>query len=460
MPFYEWLGKRKAYRVYHHAKKSVPAYKKFVEQSETVVSSIKDFSKIKSTSKDTYIKKSSIEDRCIWWEIPATWVIIDESSGTSGTPTNRVRWYDERHSIQRMLQIAFKKHFWEEKVISINAFALWVWATWINVSISLVDTTILKSTGPDVEKIINTLEFFGPTYKYVIMWYPPFLKSLIDTTDIDRSQYDISVVFGGEWISEELREYLLNFFTVIYGSYWASDLEINMAAESDFSIKLRQEIIKNPEFAADIINQEYGVIPLIFQYHPLDYYIETSLEWELLVTINRYSNLSPRVRYNIQDLGHVLTMRELKVCLKKHNIDTREWSEPVHLPFLFHYGRSTWTIAYYGCKLKPNDMQAVIVALPELTSLINSFAYDVHVDENHDKILEIKIELYDWIDAFDEKNYAHLIKEKLMELNQDFKEAYSFVPDHIKPKIAFYQYKTDSFSLENDNIKKRYFIDS
>jgi len=119
MPFYEWLGKWKAYKVFCHSKKSVPWYKNFFKKSWVEISSIEDFWSIPISSKKNYVKKHSIEERCVDWEIPAHWVIVDESSWTSWVPTNWVRWYDERKSVKKMLQIAFQNHFGDEKMIAI-----------------------------------------------------------------------------------------------------------------------------------------------------------------------------------------------------------------------------------------------------------------------------------------------------------------------------------------------------
>lgn len=55
---------------------------------------------------------------------------------------------------------------------------------------SIVDVAVLKSTGPDVAKIANTLRLFGPHYRYLICGYPPFLKTLVDTAALDWSEYD------------------------------------------------------------------------------------------------------------------------------------------------------------------------------------------------------------------------------------------------------------------------------
>src|SRR5204863_1767743 len=109
----------------------------------------------------------------------------------------------------------------------LNCFALGPWATGMNVSMSLVDVGILKSIGPDQKKLENTLSLFGTGYRYLVFGYPPFIKSFVDTTALDLSQYHMDLVVGGEGISEGLRAHLLKSFQSVISSYGASDLEIN-----------------------------------------------------------------------------------------------------------------------------------------------------------------------------------------------------------------------------------------
>ena len=42
---------------------------------------------------------------------------------------------------------------------------------------------MVKTTGPDLEKIVDTIERFGPGFDYLVTAYPPFLKHLRDALD-------------------------------------------------------------------------------------------------------------------------------------------------------------------------------------------------------------------------------------------------------------------------------------
>jgi phenylacetate-CoA ligase len=77
----------------------------------------------------------------------------------------------------------------------------------MNLSMAIVDISVLKSNGPDVAKIEKTLRLFGPRYRYLICGYPPFLKQLVDTAELDWSRYDCLAAVGGEGMSETLRAY-------------------------------------------------------------------------------------------------------------------------------------------------------------------------------------------------------------------------------------------------------------
>ncbi|MDP9393559.1 MAG: hypothetical protein M3Q27_04525 [Actinomycetota bacterium] len=126
------------------------------------------------------------------------------------------------------------------------------------------------------------------------MGYPPFLKNLADDPRSRLPEYDVIACFSGEGLSENMRRYLLRSYRQVAGSYGASDLEINMAAESDFTIALRQELERNEDLRRALTRTDYGVLPMIFQYNPFAYVLETNAKGELLATISRRENISPR----------------------------------------------------------------------------------------------------------------------------------------------------------------------
>lgn len=294
------LGEWKAWWIYELARRRVPAYREFAAGLPRAFAT--DFAALPEMDKHSYVKAFPLEAQCLNGEIPREGVVVDESSGTSGKPNNWVRGPDERRAVKKMLNVALHELLGREPLFVINAFALGPWATGMNVSSSVVDMAILKSTGPELEKIEATLRDFGPRYRYLVTGYPPFLKTLVDRADVDWERYEIYGAVGGEGISEAMRDYLGRAFRKVYGSYGASDLEINIAAENDFTIALRRELARDAELRAALTWPDEQ-LPMVFQYSPLDYYLETNGDGELIVTLLRPTNVSPRVRYNIHDRG-------------------------------------------------------------------------------------------------------------------------------------------------------------
>jgi phenylacetate-CoA ligase len=205
--YLDWTSRIRARRLYYFAIKNVPAYKDFLKDA-----AIKKWSDVPFTDKDTYIKKYTTEQRCVHGAIPLTNIAIDESSGSTGIPYNWVRSLRERKEAHAFISYFSSFCFGQKPYVTINAFSMGAWATGVNMGIALQRNGIVKNTGPDISKILNTLDFFGPGYEYLITGYPPFLKQLLDFA-IDNKfpweKYKLSALVGGEGMSEGLRDYLL-----------------------------------------------------------------------------------------------------------------------------------------------------------------------------------------------------------------------------------------------------------
>jgi phenylacetate-CoA ligase len=459
---YRWLiGRWRLWRTYYRALKHVPAYARFIDENGKRArwnGLSTDISRIPSMDKLNYIKKYSIEDRSYGGKLPTRGVIVDESSGSSGTPTSWVRGPYERFMIRMILQVVFLEQTDEKPLFVLNAFALGAWATGMNVSSSLTDVSIIKSTGPDIDKIVNTLLEFGPRYSYIVLGYPPFLKNLVDDPRIDLSKYQIQAGFGGEGMSENMRRYLLKSFTSVTGSYGASDLEINIAVETELSIKLRQSIENNAELAADLIRTDYGVLPMVFQYNPYDYIIETNEAGELLVSITRKENINPRIRYNIHDRGHILRVRELRKILKKHDMEHLLEHTKLDVPLLFHYGRSDLSVDYYGAVVVPDTIREIIYADAQLAPIFETYRLISYEDSHTNKQLLIAVELKagESLNPAQTKQKTTAILESLRDKNRDFNNACKIAKESTLPRIEIFAFGTGPFAKDKGKLKHEY----
>ena len=471
MPGYEplrWrLGWWRAWRTFEMSASRVPAYGKFLKRHKqnptlSYLGSIEEnFKHVPEMDKQSYIKQWSILDRSVDGKLPRRGVVVDESSGSSGTPTSWVRGPEERAATRQLLQVGFARssHQLNKQPFVINAFSLGAWATGMNVTASLADFTMIKSIGPDKDKIIATMLEFGPNYTYIILSYPPFLKSLLDDTRIVWEDYSLVLAFGGEGISENMRAHLNKYAHTVLGSYGASDLEINIAIETDFTVALRQAIAKHPKLSKAITKQsDYGVLPMIFQFNPFDYIIESNHDGELLVTITRKQNINPRIRYNIHDRGHVLRLKDLTPVLEELGMQSILRQKFLDLPLVFHYGRSDMSVDYNGAVVAPDGLRDVIFSDDTLIDQVENHRLISYEDEAGNKQLHIALQLRASTDLknVDTKKYYQFVLNELRKINTDFDHAILTASDTMLPTVAFYNFRTGPFAEDGKKLKNEY----
>jgi phenylacetate-CoA ligase len=451
----DWFSRKRAAAAFFNARRTVPAYQEFLRQHDA--EHPKTFEAIPPMDKDNYIKRWPIEALCQGGRLPLRGAVIDESSGSSGTASNWVRGRAERLATRRLIQYSARSTFGDDSFVLLNCFALGPWATGMNVSMSLVDRCVLKSIGPDVGKVVATLKFLGPKYRYVITGYPPFLKVLVDTADIDWTQYDVCAVVGGEGMSEPLRAALNKCFRKTISSFGASDLEINLAVETSFTIELRQAIASDESLGRDLYGHE--PVPMIFQYDPLNCLIESDDERSLLFTLNRLENVSPRIRYNIHDRGIARSMKAVRDVMRDHGVSLNEAEPTLELPLLFHWGRQNNAVGFYGCKITPEDIQHVILRVASLTSNVANFALHPFEDADANKRLELWLEFEQGVaipENTDDLNAA--VWRELAAVNQDFRESIKMIPSGRSPTLKLFPFGQSPMSGQDIRVKKQYII--
>jgi len=407
-------------------------------------------------TKENYVKKYKIQERCYDGRIPASGVVIDESSGSSGVPNNWVRSVEEREDVKRILQLNYQLIYGDQGCILLNCFALGPWATGMNVSMSLVDVGILKSIGPDQKKLENTLEIFGADYRYLIFGYPPFIKQFVDSSQLDLTKYRLDLIVGGEGISEGLRSHLRRYFQSVISSYGASDLEINVGIETELTTSLRRLCAENRELCEKLFGRETP--PMIFQYNALDYVIETNDAGELLFTIGRQNSAAPKIRYNLRDLGGVMTHKELVSRLAQEGVAVSDLATyQSRFPILFVFGRGDLTVPFYGAKIYPTDVEDIINADAMLVKQINSFQLVSYEDEQINRRLKIHLEtvkdFHGELPSLEKLRDAFF--DGLCECNQDFREVTRMF-DRSCVDIEVHSFETGPFSGRDIRVKSKY----
>ena len=453
------LGRLRAVRALDHAVRKVPAYEQFLavhghrrNGGDPIVAPPMD--------KANYISRYSPEERCLEGVIPMG-TAIDESSGSTGTPYNWVRSTEERHvshiAVSHFARYSFGHGDW----ITINAFSMGAWATGINMGIALQRNSIVKNTGPDIDKVFSTMEFFGPEYRYLICGYPPFLKRIIDMAkerDFPLERYRLMALLGGEGNSEGLRDYLSSHFDPVYSGYGATDVEIGIAGETPLSLAIRRRARSDGRLRQGVFGGD-SRLPMVFQYNPLMHHIVTNGDGELIFTISRLHLLSPRIMYNIHDEGGVAGYPEMEARFREAGLDLNELGRetgrpPLKLPFLWIYGRRDSTISVMGANIYPEDVEQCLYSDPELAQATHS--YCLSLEEGLEGAVrpcfsfEIQGEITDELQARFE---AHMTPQ-LRDLNADFREAMAEYQDTVTPVIQLFPMGAGPFSGDGSRIKQ------
>jgi phenylacetate-CoA ligase len=459
-----------AQRAARIALRRVPAYRAFVEHAgwrdDPALGPAAWVATLPVTDKETYIRPFPVADRCLDGRLPAVGTQIDESSGSSGTPFNWVRSGRELAEVHRSLAQLARRTF-SGRIVGINAFSMGAWATGTNVGEAMRLIGIVKSPGPDIDKILETFEFLGPGYVYVVTGYPPFLAELLDagsSRGFDWARFRMYGIVGGEGMSEQLRDRLERAFIAVYSAYGASDLDIGVAAEFPLSVALRRAAAERPELRRALFGDDPR-LPMVFQYNPYDYYVETNADRELLVTVNRLALLSPRIRYNIHDQGGRIAFADALATCRAHGVDLLSSlpagsPRPFRLPFLFVHGRADSTISFMGANIYPEDVEQALLGAPavdvrgfclELIDLPDGLALPcIHV------ALDAAAPRDDGIGS----QLAGAIRERLLANSRDYQAAVEENPRAAELVVRLHAVGTGPFADDASRLKRRYIVRS
>jgi phenylacetate-CoA ligase len=354
------------------ALRTVPAYRELVGDSVPATATGRTaaawLAGLPVTTKHSYIDRWPLEARCTGGRIPDRGCELDESAGSSGAPYTWIRSQPELADVHRSLAL-LARHLLPadgRPIVVLNAFSMGAWATGTNVAVALRAIGTVKSCGPDVDKVLGTIDLLGDGPTYIVCGYPPFLRTLLDAAtarSVDLSRLTLYGFVGGEGMTEAARARLERSFVAVWSAYGASDLDIGVAAETPVSVWLRRQAAASPELALALFGRT-DRLPMVFQYDPCDYYVETvaspSGANELVVTVIR-PMLSPRIRYNVGDEGGTVGFAAAMAACRRFGLDhSAAEARPFRLPFLFVHGRSDQTVSYMGANLYPEDVAAGI----------------------------------------------------------------------------------------------------
>jgi len=461
----EALGRLHAYLMCALAKKRVPAYGRFLADNGHVFR-ILELDAFPETTKENYVTRYPFAERCRDGRIPIVGTVVDESAGSSGTPFNWLRSDRELRDVHLNTANWIRFTYPTERLFAINAFSMGAWATGTNMGIALSRVSMVKSTGPDLARVVDTIELFGNEFDYLITAYPPFLKHVVDALDergFDWTRTRVYGAVGGEAMTEAMRDYLERRLVKVRSGYGASDVQVGIAGETDLSVWVRKLLVTRQDVRRSLLGRREERIPMVFQYNPLENYIEINDRGDAVVTLNNSSVLSPKLRYNVGDEGITLPRRDVLERLTALGVlETRRplpqsWSAP----FLFLYGRRDGTISYMGANIYPIDVEYGLYRDEELAAAIESFCLELDESPALESRPVVHVQLRKGARMDRQSSTERLrlgLVDYLASRSRDFAESLKEDPSAGEIHLLLHEHATGPFADTGAKIKNVYIV--
>lgn len=476
----EYLSEKKALSVFKKARKCVPAYQLFLQDhriADREIKSVGDYLRlVPQTTKENYVKKYSLTDRCVGGRLPQIGS-LDESSGTSGTPTNWIRSLKEETAYWSITKSTMRYLYNccpKRRIVLLNGFMQGAWAGGQRFASSMGPFGIIKNIGTDTRKIIQTMQVLGPDDDYLIGGYPPFLRDLVDagnkTEGFNWKMFTVHILTAGEGFVEGWRDYMraeLKEGAKIFSFYGAIDLEPTISTENPLSIEIKKLLNGDPNFRVALLSTSRTPC-FLGQYYPLHFHVQDSVNEqgvrELETTVLNAKLASPKIKYNVGDEGGVIPFERMRDVLKHcgYGISALAGLEPkfpiVPLPFLYVFGRSDGTVSIDGSNIYPSDISEAIHSDSELAMKINSFKLSTETDSNQFIRLFIHLEMRNGVEMTDSLNIKAMdvILAGLLRANECFRHAYEKNGEARRPAIVLVPFRTGIFKEAGNRIKIEY----
>lgn len=427
--------------LFHSVAASVPAYRSFLGEQAIDASSIQtfaDFETLPPTSKKNYQSRYPLADLCRDGKLESC-DFIAVSSGSTGKPTFWPRFISDELQITARFEQIFHDSFLadQRRTLAVVCFTL---GTWVGGMFTASCCRYLSSKGYPItvitpgnnkEEIYRVVADLGPSFEQVVLLgYPPFLKDIVDggiARGIDWRPYQLKFVMAGEVFSEEWRTLLgervgsQNPYYDSASMYGTADAGV-LANETPLSICIRRFLASQPDAARDLFGESR--LPTLAQYDPRSRFFEQDGRSLLFSGDNGI----PLLRYSILDTGGVVPYQEMLAFLAQRGFDPLAELRQAgqrgmrELPFVYVFGRSDFTISYFGANIYPENV-AVGLEQPAIKEWVTGkFVLESLEDADRNRFLSVVVELAPGAGggAQQEQAIAESILAQLRRLNSEF----------------------------------------
>jgi phenylacetate-CoA ligase len=444
---------RHALALFRTVAATVPAYREFLAEhgvDPDHVLTFEDFRALPLLTKENYLRRYPLDRLCRRGELTSC-DMIAVSSGSTGEPTFWPRSVADEIAITDRFEQVFQDGFGADlrPTLAVVCFALGTWVGGMytasccrHLAARGYPITVI-TPGSDVAEILRVVTTLGPQFEQVVLLgYPPFLKGVIDqgrARGVPWPEYSVKLVLAGEVFSEQWRTLVterLGGGDPCYGSaslYGTADAGV-LATETPLSISIRRFLAEAPDVARELFGESR--LPTLAQYDPGSRLFEVH-EGTLVFSGD---NGIPLIRYHIADTGGVTPFDAMLDYVRSHGFDPLDAlgaDPPVReLPFVHVFGRSHFTVSYYGANIYPENVTVGLEQDPVARWVTGKFTLESVEDADRDRYLALAVELAPGVVGTEEmrREVAESVVTQLRRLNSEF--AHYTPPERQAPRVA------------------------
>ncbi len=435
---------------------TVPAYRAFLDEhgvDRNRVRTFEDFQALPLLTKENYLRRYPLQQLCRRGELTSC-DMIAVSSGSTGEPTFWPRSVADEVAITDRFEQVFQDAFGADRLrtLAVVCFALGTWVGGMytasccrHLAARGYPITVI-TPGSDVAEILRVVTALGPQFEQVVLLgYPPFLKGVIDqgrARGVPWPDYSVKLVLAGEVFSEQWRTLVterlggpVDRIDPCYGSaslYGTADAGV-LATETPLSISIRRFLAEAPDAARELFGESR--LPTLAQYDPFSRLFEVH-EGTLIFSGD---NGVPLIRYHIADTGGVTPFDAMLDFVRSHGfdpVDALGADPPVRqLPFVHVFGRSHFTVSYYGANIYPENVTVGLERDPVAQWVTGKFTLESIEDADRDRCLALAVELAPGVTGTEEMRrvVAESVVTQLRRLNSEFA---NYTPrEHQTPRV-------------------------
>jgi phenylacetate-CoA ligase len=434
-----------------------PAYRQFLAERNLTPADLSAQSgvDVPVTNKPDYILKYPLADRCLDGQLGG----CDMIAVSSGTTRQAVLWprclRDEMRAafaFEHMFRTAFEAHQRTTLVVVCLPLGIWIGGMHTASTLRLVAAKgypiTVVSPGINQAEIRRCLTEVAPLFEQTILCgYPPFVRDVVDalvSDAVDPAQTRIRLLLAGEAISEAWRDDMsarLEFNDVTrdrISMYGTADAGV-VAFETPTTISLRRALNQSPASLARAFKS--SLLPALFQYHPYRLRIDEKTDSIVISSLG----VHPLFRYDIGDAGRAMPHEDLIGRVGGDAAAPRSEPAPA-LPFVALFGRTDGAVKFFGGKVYPEHVAALLDRSEYRRFFTGRFTILVRHTEAENQPLTIIIEARADTAApasFSEDALSDLLESHLMEINSEYA---SYVPRRYqRPDVVIKSYADTTF---------------